>query len=760
MIRLITMGILLWGSFAMARSPNLQTSNPIQFSKFLKKLNQSVSYSIASVRFSPAQPEQGEKVTVFVELSTDFEGNKTVRSIVSLKIDGREVRINNRSETLWISAPVIFHSNGEHTIEVSAFIEDFNASQQARDLLIVLNREIDKLTNDIARETDIDKKNQLQATLDQKNTQKIDLETTLNSLKRPVANKTEKLTVVPSSGSVYPRINECEPRFGSIAGGYEIKVNGGNLEDVDSLTIAGITLDESQLTRSYNQISFIAPSIPDGMQDIVVTKTINGETASTILKNAFYALDGNFSGPSGDIHPVAFAGFPQNVQSGVSAQLDGSKSYDERGKNLTYSWSVVSKPEGATALDGVFNDSSVVNPTFLAQTSGSYVISLVVSNGTLESVPSLTVITVGAIDALTITPLNIAGSALSGEFYIGMFRACNNLPTEASYQILGSGFSLVNGSRQGSINARSCMGFQFSVAYSGNSELRVDIPIILKGTVTSRKIVHVSIVPAVPSSLSFFGKINSLQWSGDQNLDVLAGISPIGLYGTYDTPSATIIRIRNTSNTSYTITSPPQITHMGGTSGIFSMSIPPSGLHICSGCEVEVPINVSPGNFNGAETAQAIFEWDAIPGESSKVFILKTAKLPAPNSYSKELNFGDIVVGSYGPVLYPDFLNDFFGTVLPYGLYEVSSIVEGTTNNFSWSVRESTPCAIGSIDYLQTNMDVTSYVRSSSTAGTLLDEVQINVSGYTTPFKYVLKANVVPSVLNLKNKKSFFGSAK
>ncbi|KHD87983.1 MAG: hypothetical protein OM95_10650 [Bdellovibrio sp. ArHS] len=759
MFRLIFTGILLWASCAFSTAKDSKNLSSLEFTRLIKKLNISSQYSIGSIRLSPSQPKQGDKVTVFIELSTEFEGNKTVRSVVALKVNGADVKVSSRSERLWISSPITFHSTGPQSIEIQAFVEDANVSNQLHQALMVLNREIDQLSNEILRELDPIRRAQLEATLDQKNTQKIDFENTLNSLKRAVATKTEVVSVTPASGTIYPTINSLEPNYGSISGGYQVKAVGENLSNVQSLKIGGVTLNSSQLSISNSDITFNVPPMSVGMHDIAVTRMIDGLEATTELKNAFFALDGNISGPSNS-HPVAFAGFPQHTQSGVSTSLDGSRSYDDGGQSLTYSWSVVSKPEGATVLDGILSDPTVINPSFLAHTAGSYVLALVVSNGALESVPSLTVITVGELEAVTVIPQSIAGTAVDGSFYVGMFRVCNNLNSEASYQIMGSGYSLLMGAKAGTLIARSCLNFQFSVIYSGNGELKIDIPVILKGVSNSRKIIQVSITPASPSSLSFFGKFNSLQWSGEQNIDEIAAVSPVGLYGTHDSVSTTVFEIRNRSNTSYTITNPPLITHMGGATGIFSASLPPGGLSICAGCVSQISINVMPGNFNGADTAQGIFEWDAIPGEAPKVFIVKAAKLPAPASIIYELNFGDVEANRYVPTLHPNILNDFFQNLPAYSLFKVTGIAEGLSGKFDWFHLPFAPLMLGSTDYIQPTMSISVDLNPTSTLGIIQDEVSIDIEGYTTPLKYILKANIIPQTLLHRKQTSSSGSAK
>ncbi|NWG14601.1 MAG: DUF11 domain-containing protein [Acidobacteria bacterium] len=87
--------------------------------------------------------------------------------------------------------------------------------------------------------------------------------------------------------------------------------------------------------------------------------------------------------------PVANAGPDQTVHPVAKVRLNGSRSTDVDGQCLTYSWSFVSKPAGSSAS---FPNPRIVNPTFVADRLGSYVVQLVVNDGFLNSTPSSVVI--------------------------------------------------------------------------------------------------------------------------------------------------------------------------------------------------------------------------------------------------------------------------------------------------------------------------------------------------------------------------------
>lgn len=87
--------------------------------------------------------------------------------------------------------------------------------------------------------------------------------------------------------------------------------------------------------------------------------------------------------------PVANAGPDQTVALAAIVQLDGSGSGDPDGDPLTFTWSLLSTPQGSAAA---LSDPTAPNPTFVADLAGSYIAQLIVSDGTLESAPDTVVI--------------------------------------------------------------------------------------------------------------------------------------------------------------------------------------------------------------------------------------------------------------------------------------------------------------------------------------------------------------------------------
>lgn len=99
--------------------------------------------------------------------------------------------------------------------------------------------------------------------------------------------------------------------------------------------------------------------------------------------------------------PIAEAGPNQSVLPGSIVQLDGNGSSDPDGDQLTFTWSVLSKPPGSTAA---LSDAAIPNPTFEVDQPGTYVVQLSVNDGEFNATP----------DVVTITTNNAAPIADAG----------------------------------------------------------------------------------------------------------------------------------------------------------------------------------------------------------------------------------------------------------------------------------------------------------------------------------------------------------
>jgi hypothetical protein len=113
-----------------------------------------------------------------------------------------------------------------------------------------------------------------------------------------------------------------------------------------------------------------------------------------------------------NVAPVANAGIAQSVVAGSVVILDGSASSDANGGKLTYAWTLTSKPAGS---DAALSSSTAVKPTYTVDVAGTYVASLVVNDGQLNSVVKTVAITaVSDLNQLFGTGSSSAGSSMNG----------------------------------------------------------------------------------------------------------------------------------------------------------------------------------------------------------------------------------------------------------------------------------------------------------------------------------------------------------
>ena len=89
--------------------------------------------------------------------------------------------------------------------------------------------------------------------------------------------------------------------------------------------------------------------------------------------------------------PVADAGPDQSAQVGDIVQLDGNASFDADGNPLTFAWSFTSRPAASSAF--IVNPDSA-NASFEADEAGLFVVQLIVNDGTVNSDPDTTSITI------------------------------------------------------------------------------------------------------------------------------------------------------------------------------------------------------------------------------------------------------------------------------------------------------------------------------------------------------------------------------
>ena len=116
--------------------------------------------------------------------------------------------------------------------------------------------------------------------------------------------------------------------------------------------------------------------------------------------------------------PVANAGPDQTVHVGSHGAAGRQRFHRRRRQPADYSWSFTSRPAGSTAA---LSNPTAVNPTFVADKFGTYVVQLIVNDGTVNSAP----------DTVTITTQNSPPVANAGPRPDGLCRCARSTWTAA-----------------------------------------------------------------------------------------------------------------------------------------------------------------------------------------------------------------------------------------------------------------------------------------------------------------------------------------
>jgi RHS repeat-associated protein len=171
--------------------------------------------------------------------------------------------------------------------------------------------------------------------------------------------------------------------------------------------VSSVTLDGTKSTASNGQslsYSWSLLTVPSGSA-AALTSTSSATPSFTADLSGYYVAqlivnDGVLnSSPAtawiytstGGFSPVANAGPNQTVTTGTTVQLDGTNSIDFDNHALTYVWTMLSKPSGASST---LSSTTASKPTFVANVPGLYVLQLIVNDCCLNSQPSTMTVTV------------------------------------------------------------------------------------------------------------------------------------------------------------------------------------------------------------------------------------------------------------------------------------------------------------------------------------------------------------------------------
>ena len=218
-----------------------------------------------------------------------------------------------------------------------------------------------------------------------------------------------------------------------------------------------------------DQSFFINPNQNYRVADVVVDGSSIGAVTSYTLNNVDRGHTIAASFVVANQPPVSKAGADQAVPVTATVQLNGSGSSDADGDTLSYTWSITSKPSDSNAS---LSNATVINPSFVVDAAGNYVVQLIVNDGTVNS----------QADTVTISTENSVPVANAG--------ADQSVQVNDAVQLDGSGSSDVDGnsltfkwsfvSRPGGSNA----------ALSNTTVVKPTFDVDVAGTYTVRLIVN------------------------------------------------------------------------------------------------------------------------------------------------------------------------------------------------------------------------------------------------------------------------------
>jgi hypothetical protein len=197
--------------------------------------------------------------------------------------------------------------------------------------------------------------------------------------------------------------------------GTVVQLNGSTSYDPDGDTISyNWTLSQRPVgsSASLSSISAANPSF---------TADVHGDFVATLMVTDQFGAASSVDSVTisfNNLRPVANAGGNQAAFVGQAVQLNGSGSSDPNGDSLSYSWSLVSKPTGSsTALTNVAGPQT----SLTADRAGSFVVSLVVNDGLVDSDPDTVTISVTSRQDQVVQTIRQAINMING-LNVAVFR--------------------------------------------------------------------------------------------------------------------------------------------------------------------------------------------------------------------------------------------------------------------------------------------------------------------------------------------------
>lgn len=192
-----------------------------------------------------------------------------------------------------------------------------------------------------------------------------------------------------------PPVADAGPDQGIIEVGTTVQLDGTQSYDAEGDDMTFFWTITQKPAESTAALSDPCSAIPTFVADI------HGDYVITLVVTDIFAAASDPDSVTvgfDNIKPVADAGGSQAVLIGDTVSLDGIASSDANGDLLTYSWAFTSVPPASTAE---LADPTSPQTSFVPDEPGSYVVSLVVNDGFVDSDPAnMTVEAISGHDAV------------------------------------------------------------------------------------------------------------------------------------------------------------------------------------------------------------------------------------------------------------------------------------------------------------------------------------------------------------------------
>jgi fibro-slime domain-containing protein len=186
-------------------------------------------------------------------------------------------------------------------------------------------------------------------------------------------------TVVITSPNTAPVADAGDNAVVSLGDPSVLDGSGSYDADGDSITYEwSLISTPAGSLASLSNTNSITPTLDgiDSYGDYVVQLIVNDGTVNSAPDTVILSTQ--------NLPPVADAGYFFTADVGQPITFDGSASYDPEGAPLTYSWALLTAPDGSAAN---LSNPTNVNPGITPDDPGIYIAQLIVNDGQLDSAP-------------------------------------------------------------------------------------------------------------------------------------------------------------------------------------------------------------------------------------------------------------------------------------------------------------------------------------------------------------------------------------